>query len=594
VFSASLLSMMIHSLPPAAQGVFLDFPPDTPPEEPTGGVSAQTGQIISGHKDLRELFDSALRSYQGKWPRLPLIGRSEPDSRSMLRKHLPAGTRLAEDGDFLWGRVPLDALIRHFLAAGSVSLNTEHLDLGTPVRGAAAGAGAGPNLANFLNQTVSPTSAHVGVALVDLGETKPAGTPGVPRSFGGKLRHVPYPPGTLVDLSTHAEQVLEVLLDRLSAIPNGPVAAATTNMLPRTTVSMALVINPNPDVVRGSLDCFHQHGAPEMLDAVKAIDKLLDGDNLPAAVNVSLGTHVGPHNGGSPLEQYISGTLFKPSERFLFASAGNEGNRGISARLDLLRGEADYMELVVSEHCTELLVEFWWDDAGPADLEVMAHVAGGGASLATIVIRPGLAGTLLAPAPMGKIKPMAFMTLLQSKSSGTMSCIAFALTRAPPAAGGQLPELRISFDLTTKSADAAVHAWVVICDQQQETAFIHAGPEGTVSAPASDPKVVSVAGFDKGLKQMWRSSSRGPASRYSPGSPTQSPAMAHLCHSIGLGPTPPGTSFASPRATADAAEPLADPNRRKACTEVEKLIKETYGSVAPTWDPRHGFRKQDY
>jgi hypothetical protein len=396
-----------------------------------------------------------------------------------------------------------------------------------------------------------------------------------------------------VDLSSHAEQVLDVVLDRLSAIPKG-VAPAPTNMLPSTAVSMALVINPNPDLVQGSLDCFHQHCAPEMLDAVKAIDNLLDGDKLTAVVNMSLGTHVGPHNGESPLEQYISGTLFKPKDRFLFASAGNEGSRGISARLDLVQDEADYMELAVNEHCTELLVEFWWDDAIPADLEIRADVSAGRSSLSTIVIKPGLAGTVLAPAPMGTVKSFKCMTLLQSKSSGTMSCIAFAITRPTPAPGMQLTALQISFDLTARSADPAVHAWVVICEDHQKTAFVQAGPEGTVSVPASAPDVVSVAAYDKGLKQMWRKSSRGPASRYSSLSQTESPAMAHLSHSVGMGPTDHGTSFASPRAAADAAHALSVAGRRANCTEVEKLIKETYASVASKWDPRHGLHKQDF
>jgi hypothetical protein len=45
------------------------------------------------------------------------------------------------------------------------------------------------------------------------------------------------------------------------------------NMLGKTTVSMALVINPTPDVVRANLDCFRQHCAPEMLTAVQNINE---------------------------------------------------------------------------------------------------------------------------------------------------------------------------------------------------------------------------------------------------------------------------------------------------------------------------------
>jgi hypothetical protein len=73
-------------------------------------------------------------------------------------------------------------------------------------------------------------------------------------------------------------------------------------------------VNPTPDKIRASLGCFEQHCAPERLTAAQAIDTLLNADQLPAVVNMSLGTHVGPHNGQSPLEHYISRTLTEPRE----------------------------------------------------------------------------------------------------------------------------------------------------------------------------------------------------------------------------------------------------------------------------------------
>ena len=359
-------------------------------------------------------------------------------------------------------------------------------------------------------------------------------------------------------------------------------------MLDIATVSMALVINPTPQHVR-ALGCFDQHCAPELLTAVQEIDKLLDSDKLPAVVNMSVGTHVGPHNGQSPLEAYISGTLFKPSDRFAFAAAGNEGGKGISARLELKQSAADYMEIIVDPDCTEALVEFWWDDAIPADLEIAARIEGSGFSPITITINPAtVAGVTLTPA--GASAPMSFLSLLHTTTHGTMSCIAFAATRPPARPGRALPEFRISFDLTAKAADVAVHAWLVICEEALRTHFTQGGPEGTVAAPASDPKVVSVAGFDGVLKQMWRYSSRGPASDYTTATPTQSPAMAHLCHPPAAGPTGAGTSYASPRAAADATAVLADPTKVGRATEVEKLIQETYGTVS-AWNPRHGFHQ---
>ena len=78
---------------------------------------------------------------------------------------------------------------------------------------------------------------------------------------------------------------------------------------------------------------------------------------------------------------------------------------------------------------------------------------------------------------------------------------------------------------------------------------------------------------------------------YSTASQTQSPVMAHLVEHLGTGPATPGTSFASPRAAADAAQPLADPTRCTSCTEVDKLLQTTYGTLT-AWDPRYGLRNQ--
>jgi hypothetical protein len=374
-----------------------------------------------------------------------------------------------------------------------------------------------------------------------------------------------------------------VLLERL----------AGHNMLARTTVSMALVVDPTPDAVRAKLDCFHQQCAPEMLTAVQHICALLDADNLPAVVNMSLGTHVGPHNGQSPLEEYITGTVFKPGQRFLFASAGNEGARGIGSRLELKQGKADYMELVVHGNCKEVLVEFWWDDATPAGVEMVAVIEGGGIQRSRVVVNPGLAGSLLDLPPMGQRPPAAFLTLLHANSRGSMSCIAFAATRPEPTDGAPpLSEFRVFFDLTATWANATVHAWIVICERDLKTRFEHAARDATVAVPASDPNVVSVAGYEPVGKQMWRQSSRGPASLYSPGRPTQSPAMAHLCHHTIPSGVDYGTSYSSPRAAADATETLADKNRRSNCMTVQELIRETYGHAPAAWDPRYRFHQQ--
>jgi hypothetical protein len=579
MFSASLLSMMVHSLPGEALRAFLGVPPIAPFLPEFGEVeegAPYLSQRIPGPTKLQERFQRALDAFSGEWPRLPFVGRASAESYPGLAETLKASATGDPDRGFLWGRPPLDALITRYVNFGHLPAREEHLDLGTPVREAGV-ADATSMCEELLAHTPEPGTALVRAGIIDTGEVKPAGTTGAPRTFGGKLHHaVMHSPKGPVDLSIHAEEVLHVLLDRLKE----------KGTLDKTTVSMALMLAPMPDEVRKSMGCFAQHCAPEMLTAVRAMEAHLKSDQLPAVVNISLGTHVGPHNGASELESYISGTMFRPCERFPFAAAGNEGERGIAAQLDLLRDQTDYLKLLVGQHCTELLVEFWWDDAGPADVEVKASVQGSGFSPAVVVIGSATQATLEIAVSRG---PMNLLTLCQAKSHGTMSCIAFAAKRPASAAA-----FSVAFDVTAKSSHTAVHTWVVICDAEQETRFETNSPWGTVSVPASDPRVVSVAGFNQAENQMMRESSRGPASRYSPAAPTHSPAMAHLAHYDRSGVTNYATSYASPRAAADATEALYDPRRCVNCTETTKLIEETYGSgsVAPTWNPRHGYRRQ--
>jgi hypothetical protein len=586
MFSASLLSLMVHSLP---HDVTMGSPGDD--DTPTPG-STPTLLTVPTSSSLAEQLEQARTRWPGEWPLLPAVGHLDPklvDRAKDMTKQLS----IDENRGFIWGRIPLNDLISYYFANGEEPSSKEYVDLGTPIWAASTAGGSTASIANLIAHTPSPSLASVGAAMVDLGMTPTAGAAGVPQSFGGKLRHVSYPPGTSIDLSAHAEEVLEVLLDRLSA-PNNDISK---NMLKKTTVSMALINNPTPDQVRQSKDCFDQHCAPEMLDAIKAINSLLDGDKLPdgtlmpAVVNMSVGTHVGPHNGQSPLEGYISGSVFKPGRRFPFAAAGNEGLQALSARLELKQGEADYMHFVATDDCTELLIEFWWDEAAsPADMEIVVETKARGMSTSVIPIASGPTGPTLVASAVGQRRSATFLTLCQSQSHGTMSCIAFAVTRTAASPGhGPLPELQISFDITAKSSNAAIHAWTVICDKKRKSHFTRGGPEGTVSAPASDPTVVSVAAFDPARGQMWRDSSRGPASRYDSNTPIESPMMAHLSNNPnGQG----GTSFASPRAAADATVPLANSVTRANCTEPKKLIEQTYGTIAAAFDPRYGFSKQ--
>ena len=303
MFSPSLVSMMFHCIDPETR------------------LALTTTQFPKSSDIAREL-DNLLREINGSGRTIPVVGKTQ---RSASELHSwfppepkrPAPLTIGRDDGFrlFWGRMRLDHLIRYFGQYSDVEASFEYVDLGTPLLVPGSGSRHDKECQRLLAQTASPWLAQVGAAIIDMGEDDPGNSPD---DYGGKLRHVET---SNVKSSDHAEKVLSVLLERLNR--NGIPAD--------TTVSCALVLPPTA-YVGTTLTCFEQACAPEMLTAVKALEPQLTTDALPAGINLSLGTHVGPHNGVSPLEEYIATTM-TTANRYLVVAAGNEGGLGHSARV---------------------------------------------------------------------------------------------------------------------------------------------------------------------------------------------------------------------------------------------------------------------
>lgn len=509
------------------------------------------------------------------WPRLPIVGRA---TFPISYTHWFDGSVSVDDDSptaFFWGRVPIDRLAEFFQEFRSTPAGRLYVDLGTPLRTAGSGSSFDQDCATYLAASAQG-QPKVGVAIVDLGDEAKGS---VPDDYKGKLHHAVT---TDIKLSEHAEKVLSALLLRLDS--------RRPKVLPDTKVSCALVRKPAAMVSanKGPLD---QVNATEMLDAVKALNGLLAADKVPTVVNMSLGTHVGPHNGASPLEEYLSSRVFQANERFLVVSAGNDGGKGVAAKRVLAKDDREFLRLRTGARCQELLVEFWWDDAQQGTMEVEASIeqplsTGGRKHLGTVTITPGTAG-VLSTAPAGLPSGMLTQSLFSAKCLNNLTCIAFALSST---AAQPLPELDIRFSLES-SLGVIVNAWIVVAEPDPQTAFLEGGQEGTIMVPASDGSVVSVAGTEAG-GQVWQGSSRGPAAQYVVGTTgVTSPLLAHLVAHKGDS----GTSFSSPRACADMAAVLVDSKRRANCSDALDLVCETYGlkrSSLPTWSPRIGYHKE--
>lgn len=561
MFSPALVSMMFHSLPPAE------------PPRPASSERGWRSTFPSSWAVAKEIADRAKRFNRDDLPSLPIVGRGtirtdfEYEIGPYLTIDATGGTT------FFWGRVPLDRLVGHWLEFHAASPEEHYIDLGTPLRAGGSGSSFDKSCDRYMKLSQpDPSRAKVGVAIIDLGEDATQ----APEDYGGRLHHAV---SSQIKMSEHAEKVLSVLLERLDR--NG--------VLSDTTVSCALV-RPPAAMVSAGKTCFEQANAVEMLDAAKALKSQLDSDGLPAAVNISLGTHVGPHNGDSPLEEYISTALVKSRERFVVVSAGNDGGKGLAAKRELTAGEREFLTLQTGPRCKDLLVEFWWDGTNGAqvtiDADIYEPLAPAGRTLhGTVKIDPNTSGTALHKYPAGLPSNMISQSLFQANCRKNLSCIAFAIGTP----GQSLPVLEVDFGLESQ-ADTTVNAWVVVCEDRPQTTLIEGGPEGSIRVPASDTAVLSVAGVESS-GQLWENSSRGPAARFR-SAPTAAgaPLMAHL---VTLGGEA-GTSFSSPRACGDAAAALADSVKRQRCADATDLLCEAYGlqrGTLPTWNNRSGYHK---
>jgi len=544
-------------------------------------------------KEIADALTRLISQFPSSNRTVPVVGKTRR-SRKELEDNFatlpgPSPNVTAEPGDpfmTFWGRLQLERLVRYFAQYHDTESSFEYLDLGTPVFLLGSGSPQDQECARLLPFSGDPPaaggSATVGAAIIDMGEQGAPGT--LPDSYGGQLRHVVTRD---ISLSDHAEKVLSILLNRLQS--NGDLGV--------TTVSCALIRPPTGFIGTG-LPAFDQACTPEMLTAIAALEPHLTADGLPAAVNMSLGTHVGPHNGESPLEEYIATTLSK-TDRYLVVAAGNEGGVGHSAKCALEADEPEFLNVTTGPLCTELLVEFWWEDSGSAnplvdlsiEVDIWETVIAAGTvtrtNHGTLQVDSTTAGTLLSRAPAGLPTSMVMHSLFSTRCQKNFSCAAFAISST---AGITLPVLQVTLKLLAKR-QVMMNGWIVVAEADPltgSTGFVEGGAEGNITVPASDPTVLSVAGLDSSGK-IWKRSSRGPAAHYDTVRPrTNSPLMAHLSH---LG-SDFGTSFASPRACADAVGTLANVAKRSGCTNAESLLRATYPTSLAVWNSRFGFHKQ--
>lgn len=536
---------MLHSLWPDVAGVRLLKEHGTP-----GDIAQDIFEILQHHWDspfpIPEVPVSGYSRSPGELARAGTWGRpaDAPFSRP------PA----------LFGRIRVDALVRHLMNVHATNLNDEYLDLGTPISEAQAVPSEADLSAcrQLLGVRPANTRSRLLVALIDRGTLSPGASP---NDLGGRVKHLN---STDVVFSRHAAEVFQTLLSRL--VHHG--------LIHDVDFIAALVHPPAKSIGRSS---FQHANVVELHDAVTRLASHMKGlpNPTPLVANISMGTHVGPHLGSTPLELDIAKELPFSNDCVFVCSAGNDGLSNVSAHMHLDAGVEDHLRLRTSPAgCGEVLIELWWSEpsgGGTLQATVVVRDPQGARSTLPIKVDGQIAGSTLKTAGAG-FKGVLCQSLYHAQCLGQMHCLAIAFSTS---SSSDLADLTIDISLTI-GHDAEVNAWVVL-PQASVCGFVGAQAATSVTMPSTFTDALSVAAMDNG--QPWKESSRGGPVTFG------KPNISHRGDSPGQWLK--GTSFAAPRVTADLVERFL---RSAATTQFPLAVAHFQDISALTHDvlSRHG------
>jgi hypothetical protein len=518
---------------------------------------------------LGDAYDRFLATGQ-MMPELPVIARS---SNFQQLKYFDNWMRLVEaPGDrkyFAFGRIPVDRLVDYLARRHGVDSDEEFLDIGTPLTESHAAPAGSPGAECLRMMPLTRISPQVDLAVVERGVA--AGAAG-PQTFGGKLA---LSGASGLDLSDHCVAVLSVLLGRLEK----------RGILGDSALHCALVPDPKSSI---GPSCFAHANSVELMSTLTDLHRALMPSSMPACINLSMGTHVGPHDGNSPLEDFVRSHFAKAPDRYMHVAAGNDGGRGIAAIRDVRGGVDEFLTLKMGPSgCSTVLVELWWDDAlAILEIEVvLVPVAGKPVTVRPLKISSTSAAVAFGAPTAGSFSGITTQALFHGACHAQRSCIAFSLGASNPALLANM-DVCITMRATGR---ALVNAWLVVCEDKR-TGFAESGTFASIRVPACDPAVVSVAGATAS-GQPWVSSSRGPSAVYDPYMPfpSKAPYLAHLVELAGSDSC--GTSFASPRACADTAEQLLSGHAAKDADQAARNIVGAHGATGGVgrWGSRTGY-----
>jgi subtilisin family serine protease len=239
---------------------------------------------------------------------------------------------------------------------------------------------------------------------------------------------------------------------------------------------------------------------PLVLDGIRYVFERADALGEPAAVNLSLGSHVGAHDGTTAFDLGID-ALVGPGH-VVVAAAGNENDLGWHARTRPAQGEVGYFTIEVDSHQA--------DDRMPDVLAVAAYTPAAGQY--TVTLRsPNGATAVAAPGQPGEYigGDGMFMVdngfLSEPNELNGLTTVLIAIVGSPLAPGANrnlIPPgtwtIEIAGDVVPAPAD--VHAWVMQSLMGGSAgccaSFGVSREDGTmVASPASAMRVIAVGAY---------------------------------------------------------------------------------------------------
>ena len=255
----------------------------------------------------------------------------------------------------------------------------------------------------------------------------------------------------------------------------------------------------------------------EVILGVDTLVRQAISENVPLVINLSLGTSMGAHDGQSMFETYLKevGVL---GRNLIVVSAGNEGDAGHHASMDITTGE-QFRQFRVGPEVSDLELQIWYSSLDRL-FWTLLDPRGNPAEQGAVQLGP---------------TPYQSRTGFRVRFPGAVTPGIWSVRAVPKS----VREGRV--DLWLPSQDAI----------GKETRFLIPDPEGTVTLPGTIPEVLTVGAYDSQRRQVAPFSGRGQEDWCAVKPDLIAPGVDLTTDLVGEALT--GTSFSAPVVSAAAA-----------------------------------------